>query len=178
MAEEGGLNFKICVIGDGDIGKTSLIRKFVYDKFEEEKQPFEDASVSKDITVNENVIKLNIFDPQGDETGTTASFYNNAQCLLAVFSVEDQSTFNNCRNWLSYGDRYLGGEYLKAIVALKSEEMAKSLSCQYFEVSAKTGDGIQELFDGMVDAIYKKFAPETTPGKGKKPKKRKERQRR
>ena len=103
----------------------------------------------------------------GPDNSQTATFYNDAKCLIALYDVTDKDSVKNCNNWLSYGDRYIGGEYLKALVCNKIDlervvgeqegpQLAANLNCKHFEISCKTNEGIKELYDFILKTLFQK----------------------
>ncbi|EDR29568.1 hypothetical protein, conserved [Entamoeba dispar SAW760] len=176
---EGELTLKICIVGDEKCGKTSLTRRFIGEEFKEEVEPFPENLITKEITYEGKKIILNLMDPLDDGTGTTASFYNHANCIIALFDLSNKDSLQNCKNWLSYGDRYVDNGYVKGVIGVKSdlerevtkeeaEEVAKGLNCEYFEVSNKTGEGCTELYDTLLKELYEKFIAPTDKSNDKK----------
>jgi small GTP-binding protein len=187
MAEE--LTLKICFVGDDKCGKTSLVKNFIGQEFSDEVSPFDENLITKEIEYNGSKITLNLMDPLDDGTGTTASFYNHANAFCALFDLTDKDSIQNCKNWLSYGERYIDNAYVKMIIGCKSdlehaitkeegEEVAKGLNCEYDEVSCKSGENCKELYDKIITELYDKFIAPTVGGdtgkKGKKEKKPKD----
>ena len=186
MAEE--LTLKICFVGDDKCGKTSLVKSFIGQEFSDDVSPFDENLIAKEIEHNGKKITLNLMDPLDDGTGTTASFYNHANAICALFDLTDKDSIQNCKNWLSYGERYIDNEYVKVIIGCKGdlehaitkeegEEVAKGLNCHYFETSCKSGDQCKEVYDKIIGELYDKFIAPTLGGdsgkKGKKDKKAK-----
>ena len=183
MAEE--LTLKICFVGDDKCGKTSVVKKFIGQEFSDEVSPFEENLITKEIEHQGKKITLNLMDPLDDGTGTTASFYNHANCICALFDLTDKDSIQNCKNWLSYGERYIDNEYVKVIIGCKGdlehaitkeegEEVAKGLNCQYFELSSKSGDNTQAVYDNIIQQLYEKFIAPTVGGGENEGKKKKE----
>ena len=188
MAEE--LTLKICFVGDDKCGKTSVVKNIIGQEFTEEVSPFDENLITKEIEYNGQKITLNLMDPLDDGTGTTASFYNHANAFCAMFDLTDKDSIQNCKNWLSYGERYIDNAYVKIIIGCKSdlehaitkeegEEVAKGLNCEYIELSAKSGENCKEFYDKLIKDLYDKFIAPTLGGgdsgkKGKKEKKPKE----
>ena len=138
--------------------------------------------MSKETEVGKEKATLNFWDQKGDGAGTTASFYNRANCMVVVFAVDDEDSINTVRNMMSYAERYVGdGTYIKVVVANKTdaerkitreqgEEQAKELNAKYYEISAKTGDGVNEMLQDAVQATYEAVKPDAKAD-GKKDKK-------
>ena len=84
-----------------------------------------------------------------------------SQCVIAVFSVDDEESLECARNMMSYAERYTRDDtFIRIVVGTKideerkitrehGEEKAKELNAKYYEVSAKTGEGIQELINDL-----------------------------
>jgi len=129
---------------------------------------------SKDIDVAGDKIKINVWDTAGEEEYRTVtnSYYRNANAILVVFDVTDTDSFNRVVNWKGEGDRFADNA-IHAIVGNKidiederkikkteAEELANKLNATYFEVSAKTGQGIDALFEGVASLVLKKAVPQ------------------
>eukprot|EP01135_Chromosphaera_perkinsii_P000160 Nk52_evm56s32 gene=Nk52_evmTU56s32 len=103
--------FKIVVIGNGGVGKSSVLYRFVNDKFD--KQCFSTIGVeflSKGVFVDDHQHTLQVWDTAGQERFRTlrAPFYRGADCCFLVFSLDDRESFVNLNTWvnefLTYAD--------------------------------------------------------------------------
>ncbi|ELP86957.1 hypothetical protein EIN_316560 [Entamoeba invadens IP1] len=186
--KEDDLTLKVCVMGDEKTGKTSFVRRMLDDTFSEEPQPYDNPAVTKEITYEGNKIMLTVMDQQGDDSGMTATFFNNANMVAAVCSYKSKDSLNNCKNWLSYGDRYIGGDYLKSLIVTFSDEetkeftkeeaqtVATNVNAQLFEISSKTGDNTKETYNEIMKLLNAKFIAVTAANQkgGKKGKEKKD----
>ncbi|ELP93564.1 hypothetical protein EIN_061290 [Entamoeba invadens IP1] len=166
--------FKICVIGDEKSGKTSLIKRVLFREFEKEPEPFEEMCTQGEIEYNneKNMIcfyeKIEEVVPEGSYGYHFPSFYCDQEAVIVVCDLECNDSLENVENWIKYSDRYLLEDHFSIIVGVKSdsqnrvitkekaETYAKSFNRQYFEVSNKTGSGINELMEYMT-CEYKKL---------------------
>ncbi|ELP83901.1 hypothetical protein EIN_440750, partial [Entamoeba invadens IP1] len=151
MSELKTLSIKLCFIGDEKTGKTSLVRNFMGLPFLDEVVPFDDRFVQQNVLYNGNNFELSYYDFNNDIISPNASFWYNANVLICVISLNNLDTINNSKNWLSYGDRYIPGMYLRYVVGAKSDLQERVYSYEecvakvtnfnatYFEVSNKTG---------------------------------------
>ena len=100
--------FKVIVIGDCDVGKTSLLRRFCYKSFDTQSN----ATVGVDFHLSDvaitwrkrNVkVKLQLWDTSGEEKykSLTSVYYRNADCVLVVFDLNSRSSFESIPGWLS-----------------------------------------------------------------------------
>ena len=114
----------------------------------------------------ENIIaKVKIWDTAGQEKfhTITKSFYNQSQGVLLLFDLTDQHSFENVEKWMNdiynHADqnviKFLIGNKLDLVsqrVITKEVGLAKAskYKMQYFETSAKTGEGINETVEKLV----------------------------
>eukprot|EP01012_Entosiphon_sulcatum_P033568 TRINITY_DN424_c0_g1_i2.p2 TRINITY_DN424_c0_g1~~TRINITY_DN424_c0_g1_i2.p2 ORF type:complete len:148 (-),score=35.14 TRINITY_DN424_c0_g1_i2:71-514(-) len=96
MGDHWDLIFKIIVIGNSGVGKTSLVHRFVDDNFSSEFQ----STIGVDfkihmMTVDGQVVKLQLWDTAGQERfqGITKSFYRGANGILVCFDVSSRASF-------------------------------------------------------------------------------------
>jgi len=161
---------KIVVLGDIEVGKTSLIVRFVDGTFEEGKVQNFDEPLSKDITVEGENMPFSITDTAGQERfrTLTSSYFRNAAAVIVIFDVTSRESFENVPGYLEEVNRYstetceqfLVGNKIdavdkRAVGADAAMETAGMHNVTYFETSAKSGQGVEDLFV----AIGKKLLP-------------------
>lgn len=166
------LRMKMCVIGDAEVGKTSLIRKFVIDKFDDKYITTIGTKTSKKtLTIkddNANVnLKLMIWDILGqkgsDEIRKGA--YKGADGAFIVLDLTRRNTLYSFEGWLLslYG---VAKEIPVVVLANKSdldadfgkdeiEKLVTNYSFPYYLTSAKTGDNVNEAFHTLGNMMIK-----------------------
>ncbi|KAN0003771.1 hypothetical protein ACTFIZ_009931 [Dictyostelium cf. discoideum] len=163
--------FKILLIGDSGVGKSSLIVRFADDNFT-------DSYIStigvdfkiKTIYLEGKAIKTQIWDTIGQDRfrmgNNNSVYYRGAHGIIIVYDVTDQSTFKNVAQWLGEVDRYACEDVNKLIVANKIDlfekrivdsEVAKSFCDIYdiptIETSAKYATNVDNCFLLMAKSI-------------------------
>ena len=98
------LCFKLIVVGDCNVGKSSLIIKAIKNYFEELYSPtvgFEFLSFH--IKINDQNIKLQIWDTCGQEVYRSLinSFYRSSSLAILVYSIDNRNSFNHLEDWLN-----------------------------------------------------------------------------
>lgn len=168
--------FKVIVIGDPAVGKTSLLTKFAKNKFEERYVATVGVNIVKEpITLaSENAtINLMFWDIAGQPQFYMLHrpYFNGADAMLLVFDITRSSTFSNINNWystavkygLSHIPRLLIGNKVdlkdeRKIIKPMSEHLSEKLDAPYYETSALTGNNVKEVFNRIADLIYKSKA--------------------
>ena len=167
MAEPEGI--KITLIGNSGVGKTSIINQYIDQTFDEANAATIGANYSeKVITKNNKEYELNIWDTAGQEKfhAVGKHFYKDAYIVCLVYDITSQDSLVQLKEiWYpdikKYGEKYT----ILAVVGNKSDlyendnladenqakEFAQSINATFMLTSAKTGDGIEKLFDTLVD---------------------------
>ena len=167
MAEPEGI--KITLIGNSGVGKTSIINQYIDQTFDEANAATIGANYSeKTITKNNKEYELNIWDTAGQEKFHSVGkhFYKDAYIVCLVYDITSQDSLTQLKEiWYEdikkYGEKYT----ILAVVGNKSDlyegdnladenmakEFAQSINATFMLTSAKTGDGIEKLFDTLVD---------------------------
>ena len=167
MAEPEGI--KITLIGNSGVGKTSIINQYIDQTFDEANAATIGANYSeKIITKNNKEYELNIWDTAGQEKfhAVGKHFYKDAYIVCLVYDITSQDSLEQLETvWYpdikKYGEKYT----ILAVVGNKSDlyendnladenhakEFAQSINATFMLTSAKTGDGIEKLFDTLVD---------------------------
>lgn len=177
MDEEFDYQKKICLLGDPAVGKTSLIRRFVEDAFDENYVSTIGTNVlSKMVnlyfpeTGETTSIKLLIWDIAGQKSISDihASYFHGAEGALIVCDITRKETLEHLPDWIyQYGK--ISEESGFVILANKSDlsfdkeidlnepkRIADSYNTHYFSTSAKTGDGVENAFHTLCFSIIYK----------------------
>eukprot|EP01102_Stenamoeba_stenopodia_P010227 TRINITY_DN3062_c0_g1_i1.p1 TRINITY_DN3062_c0_g1~~TRINITY_DN3062_c0_g1_i1.p1 ORF type:complete len:204 (+),score=45.76 TRINITY_DN3062_c0_g1_i1:451-1062(+) len=161
--------FKLLIIGDSGVGKSSILLRFTEDDFEED-QP---CTIGVDFKVKmmdfaNKKLNLTIWDTAGQEKfrSLTSSYYRGTQGIILVYDVTNRQSFEHLDLWLGEIDMYTTNEdVVKLLVGnkidrpdrdvTKSEgaEYARSKAMVFIECSAKTRLGIQQAFEELVQKI-------------------------
>ena len=171
------ISFKIITLGDMSVGKTSIIKRFVYNTFDDHiKATIGMAFSSYDLTLKNNKnIKLNFFDTAGQEQykSLTKGYFKNADGVLFVFALNNKDSFENIESWMKVyeesNDSFLN--IPKVLVGNKNdlpsnvEEklidkfLKKFPDFTYRSVSAKKSqdNNIKEMFQEMGEKLYENY---------------------
>ncbi|CAK9803144.1 Ras-related protein Rab-18 [Anthophora quadrimaculata] len=165
---------KLLMIGESNVGKSSIILRFTEDEFHENMQSTVGMDYrTKQVTIDGNTVKLAIWDTAGQERfrTLTPSYYRDGQGAILVYDVTDRVTFMKLETWLSELNTYCNKtDIVKMIVGNKIDLPNREVSTEeglqfarrhqtlYIESSAKTADGIKCCFEELVQKIIQ------TPG--------------
>ena len=172
--------FKALLLGDSDVGKSSLILRYTEETFNSKLV----NSIGVDFKmkkkeVDGKIIKLQIWDTAGHERfrSITYSYYRGANAIIIVFDLSDKKSFISITEWLKQIEKHANENVFKFLVGNKSDlveerkvtyEEAKQYAddheLPYIETSAKEGININELFDESI----KSFLTNTKSFRGEK----------
>ena len=154
--------YKIIVIGDPMVGKTSLLNKYASNKFEEIYMPTIGANITKQSLVLDGIkFSLMIWDIAGqkDFYQIYKSYFNGTNGIIIVYDITRKITFENIDNWLNecldngvaHNPIVLVGNKLDLSESRVIEESvaidkARSIGAPYFESSSLTGESVGEIF--------------------------------
>ena len=165
--------FKIIIVGDISVGKTSIIKRFIENKFSDELQStLINENLKKKIRIDSRtIVTLNIWDTIGDERFRilTRQFYQDAHGALLIFDITNKETFNKLDIWIkdiienSPPDCILmliGNKYdLKDNRKISYDDaniLSQRFNIFYYEVSAKNGNNIALAFEQLTYRIIDK----------------------
>ena len=166
--------FKINVIGDSAVGKTSLIQKYTKGSFQKEYIKTIGAQFSKyDEKIDGENFQLFLWDIAGQREFDLMrpTFFDGAKAVIIVFSEEDsehgKKSIENIDVWLEDTRRYCGEIPVVLFgnkIDLVDDENAKDSRITeivkkheflgYYKTSAKTGSGVLTAFHAIIKEIY------------------------
>ena len=154
--------FKIITLGEMAVGKTSIIKRYVYEDFSlNELSTMGVENSFKEIEVNGKKIKFNLIDTSGQEKfkAIAANYFRYADIVLFVFDWSNKKTFENMKEWINYFNENNDGKNIikKYLIGNKNDleknveqnlidEFAKENNLTFMSTSAKYKDKIEELF--------------------------------
>lgn len=155
-------NFKVVLLGEGCVGKTSLVLRYVEDKFNAKHITTLQASfLNKKINVDGKAVRISIWDTAGQEKFHALGpiYYRSSNGAILVYDITDEDSFQKVKNWIKELRKMLGADIVLAIVGNKidlqkdrnvSQEMAESyaqsVGATLFETSAKNNVGVEDVF--------------------------------
>jgi len=156
---------KVVLLGSSFAGKTSILRRLVFNKFNNDYASTLGTSLSTyDCQANGQSVRLNVWDTAGQENYRSLAkvYYRDANAAMIVYDVTSAESFKDIEYWISELDSSDSIGYSITIVANKidmrdkrliSEETGKAFAekvgASYAEVSALTGEGVRLLFDSI-----------------------------
>jgi len=172
--------FKILMVGDSGVGKSSLLLRFTDDTFTDNFISTIGVDFKiRTVSLDGKVIKMQIWDTAGQERfrTITSSYYRGAHGVILVYDVTDQVSFNNARQWLTEIERYACGNVVKLLVGNKSDlaskrvvstgtgkEFADQFQLPFIEASAKDGSNVKQAFMTLVKEVYDKAVDSPSTG--------------
>lgn len=169
MASDYDYLFKLLLIGDSGVGKSSLLLRFADDTYTESYISTIGVDFKiRTVDIEGKTVKLQIWDTAGQERfrTITSSYYRGAHGIIVVYDVTDDDSFNNVKQWLNEIDRYASENVNKLLVGNKSDliqkkkvdfetatAFANEMSIPFLETSAKTATNVEQAFVTMAQEI-------------------------
>lgn len=103
MAHRKKVLLKVIILGDSGVGKTSLMNKFVNDKFSKQYKATIGADfLTKEILIDDKLVTMQIWDTAGQERFQSlgVAFYRGADSCVLVYDITDQKSFNSLELWM------------------------------------------------------------------------------
>ena len=148
---------KMILLGQSGVGKTAIIKRYLYDQFNKEKSPSDSMHyVEKDLVIDKKKIKLNIWDTIGQEKYRSLSklFLNDTKIVILVYSIEDLKSFQELNYWHNLYTEQLGNEILLGVVGNKTDlYLEQKVTEEQGKEYAKEHEGIFAQLSAKEDKI-------------------------
>ncbi|KAJ8503596.1 hypothetical protein ONZ45_g10730 [Pleurotus djamor] len=194
--------FKLVLLGESAVGKSSLVLRFVKDQFDDYRESTIGGMSPNNKTVAERInslvaaafltqtvtledkttVKFEIWDTAGQERYKAPMYYRNANCAVVVYDITQSASLEKARTWIRELQRQADPSIVIALCGNKSdlaarrqvtEEEAKKYAeeegLMWTETSAKTGDGVTEIFTEIAKKLPLTAAPASRTGAAGRP---------
>ena len=166
MTEEDIQHFKIIFLGDQFVGKSSILNRFYQDKFEPDYQATIGLDFhSKNVNINNSVVRLLLYDTAGQEKfkSLIPMYIRDANIIIVVYDISNKESFTHTEHWVNetkdlkredaifvlVGNK-IDLEDKRAVESREAEEFANEKGFLFYEVSAKTGENVEDLFEKKI----------------------------
>lgn len=169
--------FKLVLLGESAVGKSSLVLRFVKGQFHEfQESTIGAAFLTQTVCLDDTTVKFEIWDTAGQERyhSLAPMYYRGAQAAIVVYDITNTDTFSRAKTWVKELQRQASPNIVIALAGNKADlankrvveyEDAQSYADDngllFMETSAKTAMNVNEIFL----AIAKKL-PKTDPNAG------------
>ncbi|KAJ1824930.1 GTP-binding protein of the rab/ypt [Coemansia sp. RSA 2671] len=164
------LVFKVVLLGESAVGKSSIVTRFTRDEFNQYKESTIGAAfLTKEIAVDaSNTVNLNIWDTAGQERYKSLApmYYRNAEAAVVVYDITQAASFERAKSWIKELQRQAEPNIIIALAGNKTDladrrtvskeegaAYAATAGLLFFETSAQSGENVGELFVSLAKKI-------------------------
>ena len=167
-------SFKLLFLGSINVGKTSIIYRYVDDNLKIDQKPTIGIDYKiKTIEYKSKIIKLKIFDTSGQERfrALAKNYYQGSDGIILVFDLKRRESFEDITYWMKeinkncdkkkiglllIGNKNDGDINKREINKEEGLNMSNLYEFKYIETSALINDNIKESFDIIIESIFEK----------------------
>lgn len=169
--------FKLVLLGESAVGKSSLVLRFVKGQFHEyQESTIGAAFLTQTVCLEDTTVKFEIWDTAGQERyhSLAPMYYRGAQAAIVVYDITNQETFGRAKNWVKELQRLGSSSIVIALAGNKTDLGSKRMveleeaqayadenGLLFMETSAKTAMNVNEIFLAIATKLPKS---ETGPG--------------
>ena len=164
-------SIKIILLGDSGVGKSSIIKRYMEDKFDSNiAVTFGSNFLEKIITIKDKKVKLELWDTAGQEEfrSVTKIFIKNSKIVVLVYNITVKQTFENLNYWYDFIQKEIGQNIIYGLAGNKTDlileegfeeevpseeakEFAQKINATFSQISAReSGNEIIQLFEQLI----------------------------
>ena len=163
--------FKVLLLGNSDVGKSSLILRYVDQVWSDTFAPTIGADFKvKTLEIDNKQIKMQIWDTAGQERfrNVISSYFRGSHGILLIYDITNRDSFKNLENWLIEIEKNASQNVLKILIGnkndlvndreIQSEEgqaFANRNGMEFIETSAKMNTNVTEAFEALAKLMMK-----------------------
>ena len=164
--------FKILTVGEFNVGKTSLILRFINDAFIETYMPTIGVDFFyKILDIENKIISAQIWDFYSSEQfkRLPLGYYRNVLGIIIAYDITEIKSFEKLKNWINDIKMYAHKKVRLVLVGNKCDlsnrriteeegkKLADELGAKFFETSAKTGYNVNEAYNFLIRDIFNNY---------------------
>ncbi|XP_077413814.1 ras-related protein Rab-5C [Vanacampus margaritifer] len=163
--------FKLVLLGESAVGKSSLVLRFVKGQFHEyQESTIGAAFLTQTVCLDDTTVKFEIWDTAGQERyhSLAPMYYRGAQAAIVVYDITNTDTFTRAKNWVKELQRQASPNIVIALAGNKADlankravdfqeaqAYADDNSLLFMETSAKTAMNVNEIFMAIAKKLPK-----------------------
>ena len=181
--EEYDFIFKVLLLGNSDVGKSSMLLRFVDSVWNDAFTPTIGVDFKvKTLEINNKRVKMQIWDTAGQERFRTvvSTYFRGAHGILLLYDVTNKDSFKNLENWLIEIEKNSNQKVLKILIGNKcdltedreitteeGQTFANRNGMEFMETSAKMNTNVSEAFTTLGKLMIE-FNSKTNTNQGQK----------
>ncbi|RLN95409.1 hypothetical protein BBJ28_00023522 [Nothophytophthora sp. Chile5] len=179
MGDRATRKFKVVLLGEGRVGKTSILLRYIKGEYDERQVSTLQASyLDKRLLVENRRVALSLWDTAGQERFHALGpiYYRDADGALLVYDITDVESFRKVRTWVRELRRIVGDDIAICIAGNKSDlhrnrkvpeedavRYAQSVGAAHFDTSAKLNRGLEDVFVELTRRMLTRAAAKKKP---------------
>ena len=157
--------FKVLLLGNSDVGKSSLLLRFVDQVWNDSFVPTIGVDFKvKTVEIGDKKIKMQIWDTAGQERfrNVVSTYFRGSNGILLIYDVTNKDSFKNLESWLIEIEKNASENVLKILIGNKNDlvddkeitteegqKFANRNNMQFIETSAKMNTNVTEAFETL-----------------------------
>jgi len=172
--------FKLVLLGESAVGKSSLVLRFVKGQFHEfQESTIGAAFLTQTVVLDDTTVKFEIWDTAGQERyhSLAPMYYRGAQAAIVVYDITNADTFTRAKSWVGELHRQARPDIVIALAGNKSDlgsrrtveyeeanAYAEEKGLLFLETSAKNANNVNEIFLAIARKLPREDSGPKTQG--------------
>ena len=172
MSEYYETSYKIIVLGDGNVGKSSIIRRFISNDFDyHTPMTIGTLNYSHEAIIDKQKVNLSIWDTAGQEKyqSIVPGYFRGSQAAALLYDITDENSFKRVNYWINQAKELakddvcfilignkLDLESKRKVSRKQAETLAKAYNMLYFETSCLNAENVHLAFNELIKHLLQK----------------------